>query len=136
LGEAVKKLVGGLLALVLLTGGVLIGAGVASAAPPGRCNDYVHLFSLTGQVSTAWQSRVAGTDLQRLVNDNSGHAFITINDDDGSETLDILWDDRGHPLNTVITLNGLHPSVYVSITNSTNRYIGCSQTYNLTYHRN
>lgn len=109
--------------------------GLGSAAPPGRCTDFVHIFSLTGQDPRLWQARVTGTDLQRLVNDTNGHAFITIDDDDGSETLDIRWDDTGHPLNTVITLNGLNPTVFVSITNSTVRYTGCSQTYPLKYRR-
>ena len=130
-----KKLTVLLLVCLIALAIAVTTPGVAFAEPPGRCTDYVHIFSLTGQDPRAWQARVTGTDLQKLVNDTNGHAFITIDDDDGSETLDIRWDDTGHPLNIVITLNGLNPTVFVSITNSTVRYTGCSQTYSLTYRR-
>jgi len=129
----VKRLLRIMLVGLVLAGGLFGSSGLAAAALPGSCTDWVHIYSLTGQNPGAWQARITGTDLPRLVNDISGHAFITINDDDGSETLDILWDNTGGSLNTVVTLNGTSPRIFVSITNSTNRYTGCSQTYNLTY---
>lgn len=130
-----KRVVQVLLAALLIASGTLAGSAVALAQQArAECDDdWVQVFSNTGQDPKAWIARIAGEDLYQLVNDNSGWAFISITDDDGTESFERRWDNRGAPLSVSVTLNGLHPSIYVAIQNSTKRYTGCSSTYHLTY---
>ena len=87
-------------------------------------------FLLHKQPVDAWKARINGTDLQALVNDTFGKAFITIDNADGTESHEVGWDE-GHPLSVLVKLNGAEARVLVSITNSKNTYTGCYGTYNL-----
>lgn len=107
---------------------------MAPAQPTQNCKpDWVNVFTLTGQSVGGWESRVVGTDLPLLVNDTAGWAYITIDDADGSETLDVRWDNTSNRLNRLITLNGPTARVIVSITNGANTYTGCTGVYDLVH---
>ncbi|MFI5783501.1 hypothetical protein [Nocardia sp. NPDC051570] len=97
--------------------------------PPSACRGFVHFYAWSGQPVDNWQARVAGTDLDKLVNDDSGVAFIEVTDNNGRhDPIKIWWDNRGHPLNYLISMSGQNPSVYVSVLNHNESYVGCGET--------